>query len=246
MIDKLDLRIPRKTPFTPEFQEAYRDAASKGLLRPSQYYAQTGDFRPYGYEVRLHMFASFGQRCNSKRSHDHKLELYDTGEMKFDQMLSEISRVFVCDPLELEMLRRDVCVDVDGVSLNWFKTHARVEFKRNSREIGYMVVTARKGETFYLGERTNQFRFYNKVAERLYRYLYMLRESRKGGYTHWILPGSLWPSGERNRNSRGAAVWRKSMRGEAAFTAEDGRDVPFCTAQIPKGIGMGDQPIWDG
>jgi hypothetical protein len=180
-IDKLDVRVPRRTPFTPEFQEVYRHASDKGLLRPSNYYSKTGDFRSYGYQVRLHMYANFGRKQNSKGAHDHKLELYDTAEMKFDEMLAEISRVFVCEPLDLEMMRRDVCVDVKGVSLDWFKTHSRVEFKRNIRDIGYMIVNARNVETFYLGEKPNQFRLYNKVAERLYQYEWMLRESEKQG-----------------------------------------------------------------
>jgi hypothetical protein len=180
-IDKLDVRVPRKTQFTPEFHEVYRHAASQGQLRPSQYYAQTADFRRYGYPIRLHMFSNYGRKINGKSSHDHKLELYDTGEMKFDEMLTEFTRVFICDPLELEMLRRDICVDVVGVSLDWFKIHARIELKRNMREIGYMNVIARKGETFYLGSKPNQFRFYNKVAERLYQYDHMLREAEKIG-----------------------------------------------------------------
>jgi formate hydrogenlyase transcriptional activator len=46
--------------------------------------------------------------------------------------------------------------------LDWFKSHGRIERKRNVREIGYMEVIARKGETFYLGAKPNQFRFYNK------------------------------------------------------------------------------------
>jgi hypothetical protein len=180
-IDKLDLRVPRKTQFTPEFHEAYRHAAKKGLLRPSQYYTQTGDFRPFGFEVRLHMFSTRGRDRDSKSYRDHKLELYDTAEMNFDQMVSEIRRVFVCDPLKLEMMRRDVCVDLVGTSVDWFKTHARVEFKRNMREIGFMMMTAKRGETFYLGVKPNQFRFYNKVAERQYRYRWMVREAKKSG-----------------------------------------------------------------
>ena len=163
MIDKLDVRVPRKTQFTPEFQEVYRHASDKGILRPSNYYAMTGDFRSYGYQIRLHMFARFGRKQNGKGAHDHKLELYDTAEMKFDEMLAEISRVFICEPLDLEMLRRDVCVDVEGISLDWFKTHTRVEFKRNIRDIGYMIVHTRKGETFYLGVKPNQFRFTTRL-----------------------------------------------------------------------------------
>ena len=118
---------------------------------PSKYYAKTADFRQYGYQVRLHMFSNYGRRLNSKRSHDHKLELYDTAEMTFDDMLAEIKRVFVCEPLDLVMLRRDICVDVVGIGVDWFKTHTRAELKRNIREMGYMNVWKKKGETFDLG-----------------------------------------------------------------------------------------------
>ena len=181
MIDKLDLRIPRLTPFRAEFAAAFQHAASNGLLKPSKYYANTADFRSYGYPVRLHMSSEFGRKRDGKYLHDHKLELYDTAEMTFDEMLFEISRVFDCDPLRLEMLRRDVCVDVVGTSLDWFKRHARVEFKRNIREIGYMIVNARRGQTLYLGAKPNQFRIYDKVAERRYQYDWMLREGKRQG-----------------------------------------------------------------
>jgi hypothetical protein len=181
MIDKLDVRIPRRTQFRPEFLPVYAHASKNGLLRPSSYYASVGDFRTYDYPVRLHMYSTYGRKRDNKQSHDHKLELYDTAEMTFDQMVYEIGRVFDCDPLKLEMLRRDVCVDVVGPSLNWFKTHTRVEFKRNSREIGYMYVHEWRGETLNLGEKPNQFRIYNKVAERLNQYRWMVREAKKRG-----------------------------------------------------------------
>ena len=179
MIDKLDLRIPRLTRFREDFAAAFQHAASSSLLRPSKYYACTADFRSYGYQVRLHMSSEFGRKRNDKYSHDHKLELYDTAEMTLDDIQNEISRVFDCDPLKLEMLRRDVCVDVEGTSVNWFKAHTRVEMKRNSREFGYMDVFERKAETHNMGAKPNQFRFYNKVAERLYQYAWMVREALK-------------------------------------------------------------------
>lgn len=181
MIDKLDTRIPRETPFTPEFQEVYRHASDKGLLMPSKYYAKTADFRPYGYQVRLHMFSNYGRRLDNRRSHDHKLELYDTADMTFDDMLAEIKRVFVCEPLDLVMLRRDICVDVVGTGVDWFKTHTRVELKRNIREMGYMNVWKKKGETFDLGGKPNQISFYDKVAERRHQYEWMLREGERQG-----------------------------------------------------------------
>ena len=181
MIDKLDTRIPRKTPFTPEFGEVYQHASEKGLLTPSKYYAKTGDFRPYGYQMRLHVFSNYGRRRNNKQAHDHKLELYDTAEMTFDDMLAEIKRVFICDPLDLVMLRRDICVDVVGIDVDWFKTHTRIELKRNIREIGYMNAWKKKGETFDLGGKPNQISFYDKVAERRHQYTWMLREGEKQG-----------------------------------------------------------------
>ncbi len=49
--------------------------------------------------------------------------------MTFDEMLFEIGRVFDCDPLKLEMLRRDVCVDVVGTILNWFKGTGDIQKK---------------------------------------------------------------------------------------------------------------------
>src|SRR5271170_6643087 len=98
MIDKLDVRIPRRTQFRSEFFPVYTHASKNGLLRPSRYYSSVGDFRTYDYPARLHMYAVFGRKRESKHSHDHKLELYDTGEMKFDQMIHEIGTLHHTSP----------------------------------------------------------------------------------------------------------------------------------------------------
>ena len=64
-------------------------------------------------------------------------------------------------------MRVDLAADVPDVSVDWFREHMRVCWKRRRAEIGeYMVVSQCEGETLYFGKRPNCFRVYNKTAER--------------------------------------------------------------------------------
>jgi hypothetical protein len=75
MIDKVDLRVPGQTPYSPEFQRLYQDLRNdpKGPFRFSQYYLAVADLRPYGYQALLHTHSRLDKEGN------HKLELIDTG-----------------------------------------------------------------------------------------------------------------------------------------------------------------------
>lgn len=176
MIDKADLRVPRNVPFTREFQEVYK-ASQGGEKRPwssSRYFASTADLRAFGYDVRLHMYSTL------TREPIHKLEIYDAGDKTFLQMKQLTASIFDVEPEALGLMRVDLCADVHGVDVGWFKRHTVVRAKQTNREFGTVVPyqTIRKGraETLYAGAKPNQYRFYNKAAERMVRWKWYTRQ----------------------------------------------------------------------
>ena len=176
VIDKADLRVPRNVPFTREFQEIY-EASQRGEKRPwssSRYFASTADLRAFGYDVRLHMYSTLTPEPI------HKLEIYDAGEKSLSQMQRLAASVFDTDPGRLGLMRVDLCADVHGVDVGWFKRHAVVKAKQTTREFGsvapYLTLRKGKAETLYAGAKPNQYRFYNKAAERLVRWRWYARQ----------------------------------------------------------------------
>lgn len=170
MIDKADLRVPRNVPFTREFQEIY-EASQRGEKRPwssSRYFASTADLRGFGYDVRLHMYSTLTPEPI------HKLEIYDAGDKTLFQMKQLTASIFDVDPEALELMRVDLCADVYGVDVGWFKRHTVVKAKQTNREFGtampYQTLRKGKAETLYAGAKPNQYRFYSKAAERMVRW----------------------------------------------------------------------------
>jgi hypothetical protein len=171
LIDKLDIRIPRKVLFTREFTEVY-EASRRGGRSPwrrSEYFGSSADFRPFGYDVRLHM--------NSRRSGSesfNKLEIYEAGDKSLSEMRRLTASIFEVDPDRLGLMRVDLCADIRGVDVGWFKRHTFVQSKQTNREFGVAMpyMTSHKGqaETLYAGAKPNQYRFYNKPAERMVRW----------------------------------------------------------------------------
>ena len=165
MIDKLDIRIPKKVGFTSAFDRRYSQlrAMQKGPFRSSALYEYAGGLREYGHDLRLSMF------CRMNKTGDHKIELYDVGTKTKQQILQEIAEVFDCDPLKLGVMHIDLAVDVKDVPLSWFRESVRVMHKRfrsgitNDRffnELGNSNI-----QTLYFGKRPNLFRIYDKMAE---------------------------------------------------------------------------------
>lgn len=176
VIDKADLRVPRNVPFTREFQEIY-EASQRGEKQPwssSRYFASTADLRAFGYDVRLHMYSTLTPEPI------HKLEIYDAGDKTFLQMKQLSASIFDLDPEALSLMRVDLCADVHGVDVGWFKRHTFVKAKQTNREFGtampYQTLRKGKAETLYAGAKPNQFRFYNKAAERMVRWLWHARQ----------------------------------------------------------------------
>lgn len=165
MVDKLDLRVPRRTGFTSSFDRLYPQIRSmeKSPLRGSKYYDVAGDLREFGYDVRLNLF------CRMQKSADHKIEVLDVGTKNRAQILREVSSIFDTDPAALEVMRVDLTVDVEEVPLSWFREAVRVSHKRwragitGERFFGEMG--NRNIQTLYYGKRPNLFRIYDKMAE---------------------------------------------------------------------------------
>ena len=169
MIDKLDLRVPGVVPLTREFAAVY--ASTMGdpkRWRSSKHYAKTASFEDCGYPVILHM------DCMMTKKNLHKIEILQTGEKTIGEMRRIAGSIFDCDPGGMGIMRLDLTADVEGVSVDWFKRHTLVQFKKTTRQHFNVEtgLTVRKGtaETLYAGVKPNQIRIYDKTAERRMQY----------------------------------------------------------------------------
>jgi hypothetical protein len=181
MIDKVEVRIPARAPFSREFGSLYRDIHNDPRVNPfrgSRHYICAGDLREFGYEAILHM------GCVRDKQGNHKLELLDTSTMSYARMCNEIERIFDLDARRLCLMRVDLAADVRDVPVGWFARHVRARWKQWVCEIGkiepeapeYARMGRQRVETFYLGKRPNCFRIYDKIAEYHHQYARLTRD----------------------------------------------------------------------
>jgi hypothetical protein len=176
MVDKLDLRIPRHTPFSPAFNRLYPElqALEKGPFCTSKYYEYVGDLRPYGHNVRLNLY------CQNGKTGNHKLELIDVGDLGRDGIIREIIQVFDVDPSALEVMRVDFAVDVPRLPVQWFRETVQVQHMRfRSAVTGerfYCEMGKGELQTLYFGKRPNLIRIYDKKAEYRKQFKKMVRD----------------------------------------------------------------------
>jgi len=166
MIDKLEVRVPAATEYSPSFSRLYSHVwndAANNPFRASRHYVVVGDLRAFGYDAILHSHCKHGDEGN------HKLELLDTGSRSFSELLQEITAVFDVYPSTLEIMRVDFAVDVVGIPVSVFQDCARAAYKKIVVDFENAEQLVRMGqrdvETIYLGKRPNCFRIYNKIAE---------------------------------------------------------------------------------
>ena len=165
MIDKLDIRIPRKASFTPSFQRKYTalQAMPKGPFRPAKFYEYAGDLREFGHHVRLNLY------CRMEKAGNHKIELLDVGEMTRSGIIQEITEIFEVDPFALGIMRADFAVDLPDLPVQWFRETVRVEHKRFRSAMTSEPFSCEMGcgkiQTLYFGKRPNLIRIYDKRAE---------------------------------------------------------------------------------
>jgi hypothetical protein len=180
VIDKLELRVPSRAVYTPEFGKLYselRAGQEKAPFHGTRHYVAVGDLRPYGYEVVLHAHCKHGKEGN------HKLELMETGNKSFRELVSEINRVFIVDPMQLGVMRVDLTADVVGIPVPFFQDALRAAYKQVANDIEKADQFSRLGrgdiQTLYLGSRPNCFRIYNKIAELKKQYAALKRNETK-------------------------------------------------------------------
>jgi hypothetical protein len=178
MIDKLDLRIPRNANLRKEVSDYIRGLPYEtytSRVRPAVHYAGKADLRPIGIDALLHVQCKHGDK-------HHKLEFFNVGEKRYSEIAELIDSVTDAPPAAMGIMRIDLTADVKGISVEWFKQHARFKFKRTEREYGelkYESIGRGKVETIMAGRRPNVFRIYNKVAESQVQFRRMLRKQSR-------------------------------------------------------------------
>lgn len=166
-IDKLDLRLPRATQLRPAvaaFINESRGTESSTRRLGSRYYNFVTDLRPMEIDARLHV----GLKFPESHAGEGKLELINTGTKSLGEITAEIMEVIDYSPVDLEIMRIDLCADMYGIPVEWFLNRARVKFKRIAREISELKAEriGKVGiQTLTAGQRPNLIRFYDKVAE---------------------------------------------------------------------------------
>lgn len=166
-MDTLHVRLPGTTRFRPEFRDQVN--AQIETARSSAYYRQVVDMRPAGRAAVLHFEAKTAE--GDPRNHESKLELVDVGKKGFQEIKSEIENVIDGDPEQLEVMRVDLCADVPGVPIPWFREHMDVEHKQWVAHFGqYDERGKRVYQTLYSGKAPNCYRVYDKTAELVRRY----------------------------------------------------------------------------
>jgi hypothetical protein len=178
MIDKLEIRIPTGTRLMPEVESLFFKVPG----RPSRHYLRVHDLRPYGYNAILHHTCLHGKPAEIGQQGprgNHKLELIDTCMMSYPEIVAEIEYVFRTNAERLSIMRLDLAVDVEGISVGWFAENTRVARKRWLARLG-VLETAEMGnrelQTLYFGKRPNLIRIYNKVEESRVQFRRILRE----------------------------------------------------------------------
>ncbi|HEY7336486.1 MAG TPA: hypothetical protein VH639_16455 [Bryobacteraceae bacterium] len=179
MIDKVEVRIPARSPYTREFAALRRDVlgTKRDPFRPSTHYQSSGDLREFGYPTILHSVCRHGTGGN------HKVELVDSGLMTLARMHHEIERIFDVDAARLNIMRLDLAADVRGVPVSWFSGHVRARWKRwvaDFSDVEYTRMGKGEIQTVYFGKRPNCYRIYDKIAEWRSQYIRLKRRADAG------------------------------------------------------------------
>ena len=85
------------------------------------------NLRPYGYDVLLHMSSTM------MRERFDKLKKSTTRGTRVSlEMRQLIVSIFDVNPDPLKLMRVDLCMDIRGVDLGWFKRHTIVRSKQTN------------------------------------------------------------------------------------------------------------------
>lgn len=169
MIDKLDVRVPELSTFSPQMAETIAQLRHSPMppFKPARFYSFVGDLRKtHDIDAVLHFGYKYGPAT-------HKLEIIDAGKKTLPEMLSVISQVFDLDPAQLCIMRVDLAADVPGVPVQWFRDKARFQFKQfasriekaSESELEFIAMGTAQAQSLYAGRRPNCVRIYDKIAE---------------------------------------------------------------------------------
>lgn len=156
LIDKLEVTLHAEIPLSIEV-EAGLGSAKK--MREPKMYQEGFDLAPLGIPATLQRRCFFGAT--------QRLSIKGAGRMTLREMAAVIERVFNADPWKARLARIDMAVDLEGVSIDWIRSHVRVAHKRDCWE--ERGSTDCGGMSLYVGHTADLFRFYDKLAESLYR-----------------------------------------------------------------------------
>lgn len=169
MIDKLELRLPALTPICApvrEFILESRHFTNSSRAVSSGRYEWVTDIRPIGIDALLHY--SLKRNEDDPHEGEHKLELLDTGEKSYSDLVAQVERTVECAIEDFEVMRIDLCADMLGIPIDWFLSRIRVKHKRIAHEIGrlkFQRIGKAGIQTLSAGKRPNMLRIYDKVAE---------------------------------------------------------------------------------
>ena len=129
-------------------------------------YQWVTDLRPVGIDALLHY--GLKRKENDPHEGEHKLELLDTGEKSYSQLVAQLEGTVEGPVDDLDIMRVDLCADMSEVPVQWFLPRVRVKFKRVAYEMGrltYRRIGKAGIQTISAGKRPNIVRIYDKVAE---------------------------------------------------------------------------------
>lgn len=165
MIDKLDMGVDRRAPWTREFGKVLEIADSpewrEKTTRDGGHYRKRIDLREVSggeLPVIVHMHNRHDWKA------DDKIELIETGGMSLRAMRETVSSMYHF-PAELcTVMRLDLASDVEGTPVHWFREHTYIAMKQKQQS--WMEQGSRTAQTIYAGIKPSQIRIYDKTGHR--------------------------------------------------------------------------------
>lgn len=171
MIDKIEVISKPGNGFGKQFKPIEAEVRKNprfGSFRPSKHYLAVGDLRQFGIDAIMHL--------EQRRYGTSKVEIEGTGKKSLGEICSIVEDLLDGDPLQQRVSRIDLCADVAGVPIEWFRDHVRVKRKQwladfSDEEISNQQRMGKRFyKTLYWGKRPCCLRVYDKVEESRVRY----------------------------------------------------------------------------
>jgi hypothetical protein len=133
------------------------------VWRDGGHYRRRGDLREVsGGE--LPVILHIGNKHDSKA--DDKIELIETGPMRLSEMKDVIADMYQFAPDQSRVMRLDLCSDIEGTSVDWFRQNTYFRFKQTERKWMEVETSSRRAQTIVSGQKPRQNRIYDKTAHR--------------------------------------------------------------------------------